>query len=375
MRGIEALKSGADASAVITHSLQDTATPLMVLLEILRWKIPNHKGTLEGILENLQMWADMLLQAGRDLCECGAREEAEIWNSLQKVERSDSARYSPEQSMTVERLLFGPTPADWTLEVRPRGWSFWFCELRNPPGSFPLESRVPTRIIWRPTASEMEEGCWVPVPNCTVSTGVPGERMTLQRAIEVARFKEQQHCPVIEPVYFAFYPQDDAGVIALMQYRAGRASQPWRKVSPRSHSQPPGLRGRESRIYEDHFLRTDQWLPRWHLCPFDSKFTFESRQFDFQYSQKDLRNCIQGKTDRPASAQESTEWQDSSFLALIAKCQNNIPTIELRTNGHTGRPDCPQKCRTVKLEQLHVPKRLKPYHPRPSWKPTDLSDN
>lgn len=370
--GIEILQNGADASSASVGGWCDT--PLLNGLHPIERGAFPYTRSLKEILAMLRLWADMIYQAGIDLCQYGAR-EVEVWKSLPRASLKLSMdSLSRSGWVVVERLVYGPTPADWTLKVRPLEFPFYFrvLELRDPPGSFPRDSRVPTKIFWVPNTEEQDEGNWEEVTKCKIPCTTSTQPVELQRAIADCQQEPE------EPFFIKTLDdtQDDAGAIALMQLRADRASRSRGTSASRSHSQPPYLFVRDptKHIYFTRQRISRAWLPLLPLCPSDFRWNFETTYtvYDIYSGFRKLRDCTRIMANRPALAQQSREWQGASFLAWIAACQNDRPSTMLRENGHTGLPGCPQNCRKVHLEKLHVPEELKHYHPRSPWRPTAL---
>ncbi|KAJ4385412.1 hypothetical protein N0V93_009840 [Gnomoniopsis smithogilvyi] len=158
--GIEVLKNGADASGVKTEASRSRATPLLQCIGAPELVTFRYERNLEKMLERLHLWINVVYEAGLDLCQYGAR-EAEVWKSLSTFQQADTSNL-PCQAVIVEQLLFGPRPEDWTVVVR--NWmppvNGVVFELRIPPGSFPHDPRVPTKINWQPAAAERNEGHW-----------------------------------------------------------------------------------------------------------------------------------------------------------------------------------------------------------------------
>lgn len=367
------MKNGADTCCLTAETginlgaewRRGPVTPLLRFLDLVKWQVRNSRGNLELLQKKIQIWAEMVRQAGIDLCQYGAR-EAQVWKTLPGYE--SPCRWHGASYLRVLQLLFGATPADWSLEVQGRPLlESGILELRNPPGSFPRDQRVPTKIFWRPSTEEMDEGIWKTVAAFTISP----RSMKLENAIKILVEEEIPFfVKTIEDT------QDDAGAISLLSLRANRTSRSWRTSASRSNSQPASLLRANSIKHEFNTLSGlhRYWLPVCHFCPFDSKWSMEcggDRHAWPEAPDDDLerfRDCIQGRKDRLASVQESIWWENFSFLACIAACQDagglrpRNPAW-LRKHGHTGRMECPQNCKMVNLKQLHVPKELRPYHP------------
>lgn len=372
--GAEILRNNTDALSVELDEYLDkgvsifawlTMTPLLVCVGAWHWKIYYTKEDLEEALEKVQLWAGMVHQAGIDLCQYGAR-EAKVWKSLKRYKEKGNGVPVLEM-VTVNQLLFGPTPADWSLVVQARPLRFEILELQDPPGSFPRDQRIPTKVFWGLHDEEEDEGIWRKVAVVTK----PSKPMELESAI--TGILEEEKPFFIEMVDDT---QDDAGAISLLQLRADRASRSWgrRTLGPRSNSQPASLHRRNFRkhqFYTRHKSRTSRlWLAHYHRCLFGSKWRLDHNEPVRWCHDEDFVKCVWSKTCRLALlVQESFWWKQESFLGLIKRCQkyDGLPSdLEwLRARGHNGRPDCPQKCRMVDLEMMHVPEQLKPYHPYP----------
>lgn len=370
--GVEVMKNGADtccltAETGINHGMnwhEGPITPLLGLIGVRQWQVPNERCELERMQKKIQSWADMVRQAGIDLCQYGAR-EAQVWKTLPGYE--SPCRWLGASYLRVLQPLFGATPADWSLEVQGRPLESGILELRNPPGSFPRDQRVPTKIFWRPTTEEMDEGIWKTVAAFTISP----RSMKLEDAITILVEEETPFFKMIEDT------QDDAGAISLLSLRANRTSRSWRTSASRSNSQPASLLRANSIKHKVDALSGlplyRRWLPACHFCPFDSKWSMgcDGNRHAWPEAPDDdlerFRTCIQGRKDRRASVQESTRWEQHSFLAYIARCQDCLPQDYvyhyLNMYGHNTGRECPQKCRMVNLKQLHVPRELRPYHP------------
>lgn len=374
--GIEVLKNDPE---VLANGSVLSLTPLT------HWFRCMFSYTMHRKLEALQVpdiifqtWADMVRQAGIDLCQYGAM-EAEAWKSRPKLTFHDEFSWDSHsyhsQAAVAERLLFGPAPADWTFEVQHvKRWPLKsvLFELRDPPGSFPRDPRVPNRICWQPTDEEEDEGHWVKISE----REIPSQPLVLQSATTYLQEKEEPP-PIIQLLN---HTQDDTSTVPLLLLRGEQTSRINQSSVVRSHSQPP-VYGTDTMKDKFHMKRgrCRDWLPCLHVCSFDSKWRF-ARCGGWRCTRSVIENlglrrdCIGGRNIELASAQQSDHWQCNSFIARITACQNDWPTNELRKQRHTGLSDCPQKCRTVNLEKLHVPEELKAYHPRRRHKPDDLED-
>lgn len=375
--GIEVLKNEPEVLADTGGVLN--STPLSHWLGTFFKKRVYNKLMAFEVLEMIQSWANMIQRAGIDLCQYGAM-EAKAWKSMPKPTFSDYNAWESHnyyyQAVVAERLLFGPAPADWTFEVRyikPGSLKCVLFELQDPPGSFPRDPRVPNKIHWQPTTEEENEGPWVKISE----REIPSQPSIFQSATVYLQATEQQ----FSIIKLLEATQDDTSTIPFLLLRGERTSRTFTHSASRSRSQPPVYRT-DLQNYNLHLRRRRiyDWLPCLHLCSSDYKWRFapcNEGSGTWRSEVDDLgtrRDCIWGKHDIFACAQQSEQWQNNSFIAHIADCQDDYPTMTLRLQCHTGLSDCPQKCRTVNLKNLNVPEELKAYHPRQRQKPDDLED-
>lgn len=319
--------------------------------------------------EGLQTWIKMVSRAGIDLSEYGAR-ESKVWELL-SVPENRNVLHDREQveAYSVEGFTYGPSPTDWSLQVRyHRIGTIYKLELG--PGAYPKPPLLPSLVAWTPTIKEADEGRWMPS-----STYRTVSRRQDLRSI----FYE-----IIEPFNdIVDGTQDDTGAIMLMQYRATRSVHPAR----RSHSQPACLSRRSIAYCASHESQKHPWLPNYHLCPYNHTWRFGCvRSFATnlygaqpeQYLCQELfhdgrgkpvfhvRSCVKGLSRSFFSAQESTSWGVRSFLSEIAACQHSA-TLNWRPDWlneeHNGNDDCPRGCASVSLSALNVPEDLERYHP------------
>lgn len=362
--GVEALKNGADPhSPSISRPEFGRRRPAVntqfwTTLLCEQANNPDHRdhnGSLDlkglrSMLRSIRLWADMLRQSGIDLCQYGAR-EVEMWNSSREA--------MPNYITT--KLVYGPTPADWSLEFDEPEGGVPIFQLRDPPGSFPRNERVPDIICWQPSNKEKNEGPWANVGFLKTSRSIKLEDMIL--SIEEAQMglEKEPYTQLVDK------PQDDTGALTLMQDRALRS----RSSTLRSHSQPCYMFRRE-RAHQgfgrDIEGRRLWWYPEYHLCRSDARWNFVDNLYQENSSGPvcPRSRCPGnvGMARRPKSVQESISWSWMSFLSLIISCQEGYSSFMPR---HTGRADCPEKCGTVDLNRLHVPAELKPYHPQ-KWR-------
>lgn len=102
----------------------------------------------------------MLQQAGLDLRDYGDK-ESQVWKLLgiEDFSKIDQANCPLNYRARVGQLIYGPTPADWSLMIR---WPIRIriFKLHPPPGVFPVKHNLLTTIIWYPTEEERNEGPW-----------------------------------------------------------------------------------------------------------------------------------------------------------------------------------------------------------------------
>lgn len=233
--GIEVLKN--EPEALTDEDSVLSLTPLTQWLSVMATKSCKvfERTDAFSILEMLHDWADMVYQAGIDLCQYGAM-EAEAWESMPELKFSDfhPCHSHDEEVVVAERLLFGPDPGDWTFEVRHIKQVSLKCvlfELRDAPGSFPRDPRVPNKISWPPTCEEEDEGLWVKISEREILS----QPSTLQSATAYLQASKQYY-PMMELLRDT---QDDTSAIPLLLLRGERASRNFRDAAPRSRSQPP----------------------------------------------------------------------------------------------------------------------------------------
>ena len=287
--GADVLRHGASPSSVMNmHSTQERqrviwrSTPLMEYLDIhIGWRLHDWYQDEPRALTKPQIWAEMLQKAGLDLIACGAI-ESEIWKSLQV---QDYSKPGTEAGIEVVELVYGPIPAHWSFKTS-YCWSFEVYSLRPPPGAFNDELGVPAEIIWTPINQERDEGPWG-----LVETKTHMEHVAL---IGSTSFPAEAFVELVDGT------QDDSGVIVLMQHRVTRAL----RASPRSSSQPPCLRRREVAYYARQSGSRRQWLPQYHLCPFDSRWRFGCVGSDFCEMQ--TNHSGNGKHSQTASNERSS---------------------------------------------------------------------
>lgn len=352
--GLEVLKNAGDPwSLLVTKGKTEQPSPFFSYIDyLLQFSLYSNLALLRRFLERLGLWVDMVSRAGIDICQYGVR-EAERWRSLQSTNRY--------------KLVYGRTPAEWSLETRDFVELTTF-ELRTPPGSFPLsrDERVPTKICWPPSAKEWHEGPWAEVGRVSLVS-----RPYQIKAVKSPAFKRAKLFSGL-----LAETQDDAREIALLQLRAPRS----RNSASRSQSQPsrsPLKRRDQSThcaVLGGFYLR--HWLAGCHLCT-DSKWTLgRNCGYPWQVDNIALDGCIRQSRDesmvkRQRSVQESFNWCNASFLASISACQDGEVSMPWQRpkaiHCHTGRADCPLGCGTVNLDQLHVPTELKLYHPTRSF--------
>ncbi|OAP63344.1 hypothetical protein AYL99_02571 [Fonsecaea erecta] len=344
--GLCVLQNGADPSSVAFsretgYDPEWQVTPLMNFLGIFPWRSPREP---ERMLDLIHTWAEMILLAGLDLCEYGAR-ESKIWRDLGV---QNSCRHPGDWwEWKVVQLVYGPTPADWSLIVS-RDWTFDVYRLQPPPGAYSDDPRLPTKIIWRPTNEEENEGPWILVEGVR-RVGKEGDIRDMIPKLS-AREADSRHLSEL-----LGGSQDDSSAVMLMQYRASRVADGTRM---RSRSQPPGPNPKAVPFFGAWHI----WLD-YHFCPLDSRF-----KLGFDVGE---RSCFGGAcSTSPTSSQQTGSWGDFSFLAEISRCQDYAPTFHdtHRSGGSSLRHDFtrefPQGCKNVDLSRLNVPEPLRPFHPR-----------
>ncbi|KAF2235308.1 hypothetical protein EV356DRAFT_500539 [Viridothelium virens] len=303
----------------------------------------------------------MIQQAGLDLLEYGDN-ESQIWKrfgskDISKVDRANNLEFSETRA---PELIYGATPADWSL------MTCWPPKIRAsmlhpPPGAFPKSRNLPTTIIWDPTEEERNEGPW----EIAEVRMIPSRYRDLRDVgIELKEAFEELSDGV----------QDDLGAIMLMQYRA---SHPQGSAS-RSHSQPRHMYRRDMVYGKLRSSRRHQWLDVYHLCLFDAQWRLASCcsradaiRTDWYGHCQNPRSCAKGISAGCHSVQESSSWRHSSYLGDIAQCQEQNPRGDEhgipRGMRHSYTRSCPQGCGKVHLDRIQVPEALQPYHPTP-WR-------
>ena len=379
--GLNVLKNGADPSCIARrkclwgiHGVYDIdphssyrreeewqSTPLMDALDIQYWGIPRDSTYFRAMtLETIQIWAGMLQQAGLGLRDYGDK-ESQVWKSLgiEDFSKIDQANCPLNYRARVGQLIYGPTPADWSLMIR---WpiSIRIFKLHPPPGAFPEKHNLPTTIIWYPTEEERNEGPW----EIAEERRIQPKHSDLRDAVVES---EEPFEKLVDSV------QDDLGVIMLMHHRASRP----RGSASRSHSQPRNMNHKEVAYGAMRKSRRRYaWLGTYHLCPFDSQWRlgFIARDVKETYRRGyygDPRSCAEGISNERHSVQESWSWQRYSYLGHIATCQDSfgeeydwgwcgLP----RSMRHTATRSCPQGCSKVHLDRIQVPEALRHFHPR-----------
>lgn len=268
--GVAVLRNGADpcvvAKSQIYHgyvyeearnpSPKREVTPLLERVGILDRSSPLHRSRwwLRTTLKALRIWAGMVQQAGIDLCQYGAQEREVRATLLPK------AQSSCWFAGCVPELIYGSTPEQWSLQV-PMTGEIRIFEFSTLPGSFPSERKyLPTTILWTPTSEEMTEGPWIAKESLRVGFQSVDMR-DLIPVIEEDMGLDTGCQDMFREHVNGF--QDDNGPVCMMQYRAARE----RRTRRRSHSQPPPIcRRAEEGQYGP------VWLPRYHQCPYDSKW-------------------------------------------------------------------------------------------------------
>jgi hypothetical protein len=375
--GVNIVKGGADLFSISQKDLKNhigpfsrsyyfslsgkcqRTTPFMELINMTDWGIDMSVNFENFLNEDIRIWAKMMQRAGIDLCDYGTKEN-QIWESLgikdhAVFERRESSNIDP--TAKIEQLVFGPTPADWSLLYRGYGLIHVF-KRQFTPGTYPRELDLPATIIWRPTEEEEGEGPWRTQPRIEIASS--------QRVLRYHRAQEEKH-PFTQLIENT---QDDTSTIMLMQYWISRP----KSSKSRSHSQPPSVQRRQTIIGKWSLSRN--WLGHVHFCPFDSHWRPRCARIEKEQGSTiegidlpDLRSCVKGiSTERLFSLQESEEWKSRSYLADIAVCQDKhefhpyyyMSTKQLR---HTRDRSCPWGCGKVDLNRLQVPEPLREFHP------------
>lgn len=332
-------------------------TPLLDYLNVEHWEISlESEFMVRMTLKAICIWAKMIQQAGLKLRHYGAKEE-QAWinlgfHNIFKVEQRES--HFGSAVTRLERLIYGSTPADWSLMIRYSS-HIPVYKLRPLPGTFTEERHLPTTILWCPTENETNEGPWELVEN----------RELVTNPIDLRDLDVQSEEPFTELVHRT---QDDSGVIMLIQYRAARV----RGSASRSRSQPPYMRHRKKAYFPEQgrIRRSHIWLETCHLCSFDSKWRLNCMKEQDEPYGSHVRNCFKGISSTCLSVQESWAWNSFSFLADIADCQDSMnPSNRFHRQRpesmrHTGDRKCPQRCCKVQLDRLPVPEPLRRFHPK-----------
>ncbi|EXJ67537.1 uncharacterized protein A1O5_09550 [Cladophialophora psammophila CBS 110553] len=163
------------------------------------------------MMDALRIWIEMVQKAGLDLCEYGAK-ESQIWDSLvlrglEERRRHGSMPVEQDrlESVRVERLVYGPTPADWSLKVS-YSQTLYVHKLSLLPGAFGPKSSLPDQIIWFPDEEEETEGNWTIVQ----------KKRLVPAAADLRDLVPSSCGPFME---LLDETQDDSGVIMLMQLK------------------------------------------------------------------------------------------------------------------------------------------------------------
>jgi hypothetical protein len=361
--GISALRNGADPLGHVDKGRSlSWRTPL---LEFFTARFYCEIGNFQQMLATIRLWANIIQQAGLNLCDYGAK-ECQVWKALRVAEGRNRWWFKGRWVEGVQ-LVYGATPEDWTVKI-----SYYrqidVYRLQPPPGAFFEETPVPRTIAWQPTDSERDEGPWTLVES--------KKRFAKERDLrDIPSYTKEPFKDLVNTT------QDDSGVIILMQYRASRTS----RIPSRSHSQPPCLCRREVSFCSVQRSDKRYWLPGYHLCPLDSTWRFDCT--DPKESEEEnalgdnnlrevfpVRSCVKGIAHGPLCVQQTAIWQCASFLACIANCQDHMTSrTGMESAEHTHWCPCPQGCRNVHLSQLNVPENLRPYHPYRCYEDEDDS--
>ncbi|KAI1615486.1 hypothetical protein EDD36DRAFT_485823 [Exophiala viscosa] len=178
--GASLLKDGADPCSIAYPECTDRgnapASPLLEMLGLwnFKWQFkPSHEARtrIMVLIERIRIWAEMLQQAGIDLYQYGAS-ESEIWQSLKPFYLPSNPGPKAEgfaETMIVEQLVYGSTPADWGVLLCPF-WTIHVYKLRRLPGDFVGERLLPEVIPWSPMREEDGEGYWDIVKSTTMTS-------------------------------------------------------------------------------------------------------------------------------------------------------------------------------------------------------------
>ncbi|KAL9095830.1 MAG: hypothetical protein Q9165_001827 [Trypethelium subeluteriae] len=221
--GLNVLKHGADPSCIardISRSVGTTprdfrflreeaslSTPLMNALAISDAAFSDHHHRPHSrteILKLIRTWAEMIQQAGLDLLEYGHK-ESQIWKTLglgiEDALEVDRANHLERLKTRVGQLIYGATPADWSLTIcsPPK---IRVSMLHPLPGAFPESRNLPTTIIWNPTEGERNEGPW----EIAEERVIPSRYRDLRDVVESRKAYEE----VVDGV------QDDSGAIMIV---------------------------------------------------------------------------------------------------------------------------------------------------------------
>jgi hypothetical protein len=414
--GVNVLKNGADPSCIARREcwgisrLRDIDphsaywrqaewcnTPLMDALDIENWGLRKNTPFLAtDKLTTIQIWTEMLQQAGVDLCKYGNK-ESYAWKSL-GLEESSKINGMYCGTPRVGQLLYGPSPADWSLMIYSADCVPVF-KFHPPPGAFTEIHNIPTMIIWYPTEEEMNEGPWEyaeerrikskyrDLRDADIKPTAPFKELVdevqddndgLWEYSEEMRIKSKYQdlrdadikptAPFKELVDGV---QDDCGSIMLMHLHADRP----RGYTSRSHSQPRHSYHREAEYAARRHGGRNGWF-EYHLCLFNSQWRLGFHEGYYYYNEvlqiSDPRNCVKDISNKCHSVQESWRWKNRSFLRDIAKCQDKYETNNnsrgmLRSMRHTATSNCPQGCSKIDLDRIQVPEELRYFHPRRTY--------
>ena len=348
----------------ITHipSSKDShqRTPLLAYLRISPGYLLVDRSNV--MLRGLRIWAEMVDKSNLDLRVSGKR-EADLWKFLGIEEVLPTALSTPKPPLLplyISGLLYGPSPADWSLACYCRRQVEMY-KLQPTPGTFETHSRLPSTISWIPVDHESDEGPWT-------------QKVNKLRYTHVGNLKEVEINLAQEPfVRLVNGCQDDTGAVMLLLQRRSRG----RNLSRRAHSQPPGISRREVAYCEaqssDHHL----WLGEYHLCPRDLFWRSgcvadenDCIRIGGSYTQViDLRMCVENVHKTSLSLQQSSLWQWYSFLTAFESCRLEAVQFERAMAGseteagHLDYCPSPEGCRAFRVDKLNVPEELRAYHP------------
>ena len=366
--GLKVIKLGANLTEIgaaykFGNYVGRQATPFLTLLMFaLEWQWVDTRLVCHCIRE----WACMVQKADIDLVTYG-RDESRAWAALGVMEwphendlaKDTSVIYTdPLRSLYPVGLQYGEHPDEWNVVLQ-RTASVIRYELSEAPGTF--EPNPVHVICWPPGGRELQESVWIPM----------GSRRLAGQSVNLSDMTINTRNKIFEALVGR--TQDDTGFISHMDLR----SQQRTACRPRSKSQPAPQKW--DQLGAPFGLRTEHraWLPTCHWCPVAGTYRMDgsckSLSQELQ-SRREPRECFEAthSASRPifdGNRYATNNWSLFSFLAGICQCQQGRPgRCDSRPLAawltHTGTEDCPQGCRKVRLDSLHVPEDLWESHPR-----------